>query len=122
MIDHLGIDVEQYSRSKDFYVRALEPLDYKLLREFGDKVGGGFGRDGAPFFWVRELPSPGIVHVAFAATDTDAVDGFHAAALEAGGEDNGAPGLRPQYHAGYYAAFVLDPDGNNIEAVTHISQ
>ncbi|HKG43772.1 MAG TPA: VOC family protein [Gaiellaceae bacterium] len=77
----------------------------------------GFGKDGKPWFWVREGKAAGRVHVAFVARDHEMVDAFYAAAIGAGGGDNGAPGERPHYHTGYYGAFVLDPDGNNIEAV-----
>jgi catechol 2,3-dioxygenase-like lactoylglutathione lyase family enzyme len=118
MIDHLSLEVRDYGRSKDFYVAALAPLGIELLREFEGKVGG-FGREGKPIFWVREGEPGGPIHVAFAAPDNDTVDAFYAAALGAGGEDNGPPGLRTHYHPGYYGAFVRDPDGNNVEAVHH---
>jgi catechol 2,3-dioxygenase-like lactoylglutathione lyase family enzyme len=118
MIDHLGLEVRDYGRSKDFYVAALAPLGIELLREFEGKVGG-FGQDRKPFFWVREGEPAAGIHVAFAAPDTDTVDAFYTAAIGAGGEDNGAPGLRAHYHPGYYGAFVRDPDGNNVEAVHH---
>lgn len=91
----------------------------------GGEAGGipehvGFGSDFKPFFWIgKGKPIQGNVHIAFAAASTDVVDAFYAAAIEAGGRDNGKPGLRPEYHAGYYGAFVLDPDGCNIEAVYH---
>ena len=87
--------------------------------EFGQ--GCGFGQDGKPWFWVTARPAPGpeSLHVAFAAADRASVEAFHREALAAGGTDNGAPGIREQYHPSYYGAFVLDPDGNNIEAVTH---
>jgi catechol 2,3-dioxygenase-like lactoylglutathione lyase family enzyme len=118
MIDHLSLQVRDYLRSKDFYVAALAPLGSELLREFEGR-SGGFGRDGKPFFWIREgEPATGL-HVAFAARDRDAVDAFYAAAIAAGGDENGAPGLRTHYHPGYYGAYVLDPDGNNVEAVFH---
>ena len=117
MIDHVSLQVRDYRRSKDFYVSALAPLGFELVMEFEGRVGG-FARDGKPWFWIREGETSGGVHVAFQAADTDAVEGFHAAALEGGGTDNGLPGLR-DYHPGYYAAYVLDPDGNNIEAVYH---
>jgi catechol 2,3-dioxygenase-like lactoylglutathione lyase family enzyme len=118
MIDHLGLAVRDYQRSRGFYVAALAPLGYELLSESAE-WGGGFGRDGKAVFWIREGEPAARVHVAFAAPDTATVDAFHAAAVGAGGEDNGAPGLRPQYHASYYGAFVHDPDGNNVEAVNH---
>ena len=120
MIDHIGINVSDYERSRDFYARALEPLGFTLLMEPAPGIGG-FGRDRKPCFWIsgRRRPVSENVHVAFTVDDRALVDAFHAAALEAGGTDNGAPGPRPQYHPGYYGAFVLDPDGNNIEAVCH---
>jgi catechol 2,3-dioxygenase-like lactoylglutathione lyase family enzyme len=118
MIDHLGLEVREYTRSKDFYLAALAPLGIELLLEFEGRVGG-FGRDGKPFFWVREGEPAAGIHVAFASPDTDTVDAFYAAAIGAGGEDNGPPGLRTHYHPGYYGAFVRDPDGNNVEAVHH---
>jgi catechol 2,3-dioxygenase-like lactoylglutathione lyase family enzyme len=118
MIDHVGLNVRDYARSKDFYVAALEPLGYGLLMEFEGRVGG-FGRDDKPDFWIREGAPQGVTHVAFAAADHEAVEAFYAAAITAGGEDNGPPGLRTIYHPGYYGAFVHDPDGNNVEAVNH---
>jgi catechol 2,3-dioxygenase-like lactoylglutathione lyase family enzyme len=120
MLDHLGINVSDYERSRDFYEKALAPLGYTLLMEPMPRFGG-FGRDRKPDFWITDQREPTTknVHVAFAAPDRPTVDAFHAAALEAGGTDNGAPGPRPMYHPGYYGAFVLDPDGNNVEAVCH---
>jgi catechol 2,3-dioxygenase-like lactoylglutathione lyase family enzyme len=118
MIDHVSLQVSDYPRSKDFYVAALEPLGYELLREFEGRVGG-FGRDGKPAFWIREGEPAGPIHIAFEASDSEAVEAFYAAALAAGGTDNGPPGLRTIYHPGYYGAFVHDPDGNNAEAVHH---
>jgi catechol 2,3-dioxygenase-like lactoylglutathione lyase family enzyme len=117
VIDHVSLQVRDYRRSKDFYVQALAPLGFELVMEFEGRVGG-FARDGKPWFWIREGEASGGVHVAFQAADTDAVEAFHASALEGGGTDNGLPGLR-DYHPGYYAAYVLDPDRNNIEAVYH---
>ncbi len=118
MIDHVALDVRDYGRSRAFYKAALEPLGYGLLMEFEGRVGG-FGRDQKPAFWVREGEPQGRTHVAFAARDHEAVEAFYAAALVAGGTDNGPPGLRTIYHPGYYGAFVHDPDGNNVEAVFH---
>jgi catechol 2,3-dioxygenase-like lactoylglutathione lyase family enzyme len=118
MIDHVSLQVSDYPRSKDFYVAALEPLGYELLREFEGRVAG-FGRDGKPAFWIREGEPAGPIHIAFEASDSEAVEAFYAAALAAGGTDNGPPGLRTIYHPGYYGAFVHDPDGNNAEAVHH---
>ena len=117
MIDHVGIRVSDYESSKRFYEAALVPLGYRLQME--GISGAGFGRSGKPDFWIKQgEPSPSV-HIAFASDDRATVDAFHRAALLAGGHDNGAPGLRPEYHPGYYGAFVLDPDGYNIEAVCH---
>ena len=120
MLDHLGVNVSDYERSRDFYAKALEPLGISLLMEPVPGFGG-FGHDGKPFFWIsgRREPVTTDVHIAFAATDRATVDAFHAAALEAGATDNGEPGVREIYHPTYYGAFVLDPDGNNVEAVCH---
>jgi catechol 2,3-dioxygenase-like lactoylglutathione lyase family enzyme len=118
-VDHVGLDVSDYERSKAFYERALAPLGMRLLMEPVAEVGG-FGGD-RPFFWIGRRgrgPDSGV-HVAFTADDRATVDAFHAAALEAGGKDNGGPGVREIYHPDYYGAFVLDPDGNNVEAVCH---
>ena len=120
MLDHVGFAVNDYARSKAFYEQALAPLGLTLLME---PVGqaAGFGRGGNPVFWIEthgRVPK-GRLHVAFAADDRATVDAFHAAALAAGGTDNGPPGERPIYHRDYYGAYVLDPDGNNIEAVCH---
>ena len=118
MIDHVGLEVRDYRRSKDFYVAALAPLGFELAMEYEGRVGG-FARDGKPWFWIREGEPAAGIHVAFTAADNDTVDEFYAAAIGAGGEDNGAPGLRTHYHPGYYGAYVRDPDGNNVEAVCH---
>jgi catechol 2,3-dioxygenase-like lactoylglutathione lyase family enzyme len=118
MIDHLAIEVRSYRRSKDFYPAAVAPLGCELLREFEGR-SGGFGREGKPIFWIREGEPPASIHLAFAARNRDEVDAFYAAAIAAGGEENGPPGLRTHYHPGYYGAYVLDPDGNNVEAVFH---
>ena len=126
MIDHTGLLVSDLERSRRFYTAALAPLGITVQMEVTEEMTGGhgahlgLGRDGNPFFWIGTgKPAVGGCHVAFAAPDRATVDAFHAAALAAGGRDNGAPGLRPHYHAGYYGAFVLDHDGNNIEAVHH---
>ena len=118
-LDHIGLDVSDYERSKAFYEQALEPLGVKLLMEPVPEVGG-FGDD-FPFFWIgkRDRGPQSGTHVAFTARDREMVDAFHAAALAAGGSDNGGPGVREIYHPNYYGAFVLDPDGNNVEAVCH---
>ena len=119
-IDHVGLAVADLGRARAFYEQALAPLGIEVVMEV--TVGGvhvGFG-DTRPFFWISGGCAPGgRTHVAFAAASTAEVDAFHAAALAAGGTDNGAPGLRPHYHPAYYGAFVLDPDGHNIEAVHH---
>jgi catechol 2,3-dioxygenase-like lactoylglutathione lyase family enzyme len=117
VLDHISLGVADYSRSRAFYEAALRPLQYELLIERDELCG--FGTGGKPDFWVGSREVSGPVHVAFASPDRKTVDAFHQAALAAGGRDNGAPGLRPQYHPAYYGAFVLDPDGNNIEAVCH---
>ncbi|MGC4095462.1 MAG: VOC family protein [Polyangiaceae bacterium] len=126
IIDHIGISVKDYERAKAFYTKALAPLGITLTMEFGKAAG--FGR-GKPELWLGEGPmefqskeqlapiTP--IHVCLAARSRDDVDAFYAAALEAGAKDNGAPGLRPHYHPGYYGAFVIDLDGNNLEAVFH---
>ncbi len=124
MLDHVGLEVGDYERSRTFYKEALGPLGIHLMMELeGD--GAGFGKETEhgpkPFFWIYERGRPAVsgAHVAFGVRTTEQVDAFHAAALAAGGTDNGAPGPRPNYHPGYYGAFVLDPDGNNVEAVCH---
>jgi catechol 2,3-dioxygenase-like lactoylglutathione lyase family enzyme len=124
MIDHVGISVADITVSKPFYEQALEPLGYKLIMEVtAEQTGGhsaaGFGA-AFPDFWIGQDGAPSQrTHVALRAKTRAEVDAFHAAALAAGGRDNGAPGLRPHYHEHYYGAFVLDPDGHNIEAVCH---
>lgn len=118
MIDHVGLNVADYARSKAFYLAALAPLGYELLMEIEGKAGG-FGRQGKPAFWIVEREPLGSAHVAFHSPDRETVGAFHTAAVAAGGQDNGAPGLRPHYQPTYYGAFVLDPDGNNVEAVNH---
>ena len=117
MIDHVGIDVSDIESAAAFYEQALAPLGYAKLREFPGAVG--FGEEGKPDFWVAQRVNPGTSHVAILSPDRTGVDAFHEAALAAGGHDNGAPGLRPQYHDTYYGAYVLDPEGNNVEAVCH---
>jgi catechol 2,3-dioxygenase-like lactoylglutathione lyase family enzyme len=120
MLDHIGLDVGDYERSKSFYERALAPLGLQLMMEPVPGIGG-FGDGRRPFFWIgtgRRSPQRGV-HVAFEAADRATVDAFHGAALEAGATDNGAPGVREIYHPDYYGAYVLDPDGNNLEACCH---
>jgi catechol 2,3-dioxygenase-like lactoylglutathione lyase family enzyme len=116
MIDHLTLTVRDYSRSRSFYEKALGALGYRVLMEFGEMCGFG---DEKPYLWMKPGDPPTTPqHLAFVAPSRAAVAAFHEAALAAGGRDNGAPGLRPDYHATYYAAFVIDPDGHNLEAVT----
>lgn len=120
MIDHISLKTKDYAKSKAFYDKALAPLGYRAVMDFGEAAGYG---DTRPYFWIgsdkRSARSDGPVHVAFMAQDRKAVDAFYKAAIAAGGKDNGKPGLRPQYHPDYYGAFVFDPDGNNMEAVCH---
>ena len=120
MLDHLGINVSDYDRGREFYERALAPLGFTFLMEPVPRTGG-LGRDGKPTFWITDQrePTSQNVHVAFTAPDRATVDAFHAAALEAGRTDDRGPGIRELYHPTYYGAFVLDPDGNNVEAVCH---
>jgi catechol 2,3-dioxygenase-like lactoylglutathione lyase family enzyme len=128
VLDHIGFPVSDFERSKAFYLKVLEPLGFTLLKDvdLSDEAGpggyAGFGGD-RPQFWIGTGKSfTGRLHVAFAAKDRAQVRSFYAAALAAGGQDNGPPGLRPHYHENYYGAFVLDPDGHNIEAVTHLPE
>ncbi len=124
MIDHIGFAVSDYAKAKAFYSAALKPLDITLMMEIpaqvtGDFAVSGFGKDGKPFLWISESKKPvGNLHIALPGTRA-AVDAFYKAAIAAGGKDNGTPGIRPHYHEHYYAAFVFDLDGNNIEAVCH---
>jgi catechol 2,3-dioxygenase-like lactoylglutathione lyase family enzyme len=112
VLDHVGVPVSDFERTKRFYARALSPLGYELIMEPSSSAAG-FGKRGKPDFWIAQGETGQAFHIAFTA------DAFYEAAISAGGRDNGGPGLRPQYHASYYGAFVLDPDGNNIEAVCH---
>jgi len=119
MIDHVSLNVKDFGASRAFYEPALAALGYEPVMEFPKAMGFGAGRK--PSFWIAQRePAGSGVHVAFHCDDRATVDAFHAAALGAGGRDNGAPGLREHYHPRYYGAFVLDPDGNNVEAVCHI--
>ncbi len=129
MIDHMGITVSNIEKSREFYSKALEPLGYVLCKNspraasFGVREGHGKSADPGGDFWLSEgTPMTPRVHFAFNAASRMDVDAFFAAGLTAGGIENGAPGLRPQYHPNYYAAFVLDPDGYNIEAVYHAAE
>jgi len=127
MLDHIGITVADFDRSLRFYTDVLAPLGYDIVMQVTPEMTGtdahhaGFGKDGKPDFWIGTggEPTRHGLHLAFAAADRAAVDAFHAAARAAGARDNGAPGLRPHYHPNYYGAFVIDPDGHNIEAVCH---
>ncbi|RJF95340.1 VOC family protein [Noviherbaspirillum saxi] len=126
MIDHTGVVVSDFDRSKQFYSAALAPMGFSLLAEFPASVTGhtdvaGFGEPPEPEFWIsRGTPNNPPVHVAFRVSSRSLVDAFYKAAIEAGGTDNGPPGIRAHYHPNYYGAFVLDPDGHNIEAVCHV--
>lgn len=128
MIDHLTLPVSDYEKSKRFYLQLLQPLGYVAVMELSREqipslpspktVGLGVG--GKPDFWLRPSDTPVVpTHIAFRASSHAEVRAFHEAALAAGGTSNGEPGPRPHYHAAYYGAFVLDPDGNNVEAVCH---
>lgn len=118
MFDHIGLGVSDLEASKTFYLRALAPLGVAVVME--GSYGAGLGRKDKPSFWLHQATEkPAPLHLAFAAGDRRQVDEFHRAALAAGGMDNGPPGLRPHYHPSYYAAFVIGPDGHNVEAVCH---
>lgn len=128
MIDHLGFTVSDFGRSLAFYKTVLAPLGYGVVMEVTPEMSGngsrhaGFGQ-GKPDFWISaggETTRNGL-HVALIAADRAAVDAFYAAALGAGARDNGPPGIRAKYHPDYYGAFVIDPDGHNLEAVCHKS-
>lgn len=129
MLDHLGLNVSDYARSRAFYEQALAPLGFAVIMELtpemtgGARQGCGLGEAGKPEFWIGAAADGagvgGPLHIAFRAKDRATVDAFYAAAMAAGGRDNGKPGLRPQYHPNYYGAFVYDPDGHNVEAVCH---
>lgn len=119
MLDHIQLTVKNVAKSKQFYAAALAPLGYTVQYDKEQIVGIGGKASRIPALWLSGGNAEGKVHVALVALERGAVDAFHRAALAAGGRDNGAPGLRPDYHATYYAAFILDPDGNNLEAVCH---
>jgi catechol 2,3-dioxygenase-like lactoylglutathione lyase family enzyme len=118
MIDHVTANVSDFEQAKRFYDQALSPLGYSVQMALEGAAGFGTG-EGIPDFWIGSSPERGATHVAFSANDRATVDAFFEAATAAGGKDNGAPGLRPHYHESYYAAYVHDVDGNNIEAVCH---
>jgi catechol 2,3-dioxygenase-like lactoylglutathione lyase family enzyme len=123
VIDHLSVVVSDYAKSKAFYLQALAPTGHSQLTELATSTGqesAGFCHADGSDFWISQgdaINRP--IHMAFRVSSRAAVDAFYKAAIAAGGRDNGAPGLRPHYHANYYGAFVLDPDGHNIEAVCH---
>lgn len=125
MIDHLGLTVSDFNKSRAFYDEALAPLDMAVRMEVSAELTGGspyvgYGPPSRPIFWLgANGPRSGPMHIAFAAETRAQVDAFYAAAMAAGGRDNGGPGVRAHYHPNYYGAFVLDPDGNNVEAVSH---
>ena len=121
MFDHVGFGATDLAQSKAFFLQALAPLKVALVME--GPYGVGLGQNHKPSLWLhatQQRPTP--LHIAFVASNRAEVDAFHAAALAAGGKDNGAPGLRPQYHPDYYGAFVIGPDGHNVEAVCHKPQ
>ena len=118
MFDHVGLGVARLAQSKEFFLQALQPLEVALVME--GPYGVGIGQNGKPSLWLFETTeTPAHLHIAFTAQSRAQVDAFYKAALAAGGKDNGAPGLRPHYHANYYGAFIIGPDGHNIEAVCH---
>ena len=120
MFDHVKFGVSNYAASKAFFLKALEPLGVTVATEWppnGVELSSPTGKSSLCMFQTEEKPAH--LHVAFVAESRQQVEAFYRAALEAGGKDHGAPGLRPHYHANYYAAFVIDPDGHNIEAVCH---
>ncbi len=124
MIDHTGYNVSDFQKSKNFYLKALKPIRYEALVVMSKEQAGanviGFGEAPKPDFWMVEgTPQTPHIHIAFRAETRAQVDEFYKAAMEAGGRDNGKPGLRRHYHANYYGAFVLDPDGHNVEVVCH---
>ena len=119
ILDHIGFAVSDFARARAFYLVALAPLGIVAVDE--GENWAMIGRDGEPRFWFGAIGTPpGSIHLAFSAADRAQVQAFHAAALAAGARDNGGPGLRPQYHPDYYGAFVIDPEGHNIEAVCHL--
>jgi catechol 2,3-dioxygenase-like lactoylglutathione lyase family enzyme len=121
-IDHMRLSVGDFDRARAFYAAALKPFGGTVAMELPTEDGGravGFGSDGKPVLWITSGGRVPHMHIALHAENREQVDAFYAAAMGAGGTDNGAPGVRPHYHANYYAAFVLDPEGHNIEAVIH---
>lgn len=121
VFDHVGFNVKNFARSKVFYLQALAPLGISVLMQ--DDRSAMIGRQHEGAFWFGAYGTPATpVHIAFAAKSREQVRQFHAAALVAGAKDNGAPGLRPDYHPNYYGAYVIDPDGHNLEAVCHLPE
>ena len=124
-IDHTSLSVSDFAAAKAFYTAALKPLGVSVLMELPKAVTGnvdvaGLGANGKPFFWLAGAgKTTPRVHIAFAANNRAEVDAFYAAAIAAGGKDNGPPGIRAMYHPTYYGAFVIDADGHNVEAVCH---
>jgi len=119
MIDHVSIRTSDISKAKEFYSKALASLGYTMMMEFPEYGVAGFGADGKADLWINGKGVEDENHIAFSAKDKSAVDGFYKAGLAAGGSDNGKPGYRKEYTPGYYAAFLKDPDGHNIEVVFH---
>ena len=117
MFDHIGIGVKDLEKSREFYVKALAPLGLGVTLDFGAALG--IGKPDKPFFWIASGHANAPVHLAFRADTHAQVDAFYEAAIAAGAKDNGKPGIRPQYHPDYYGAFVIDLNGNNLEAVCH---
>jgi predicted lactoylglutathione lyase len=117
MIAHISLMVKDYTKSRNFYARALLPLGYKLSVKYPKFKSAGYMAHGSTDFWISEQKNPTPTHIAFLAKNKKAVNEFYTAALKAGGKDNGAPGYRKNYSPGYYASFIYDPNGNNIEAV-----
>ena len=123
MFDHVKFGVSDYAASKAFFLKALEPLGLAVVSEGSPSYGIELSADGkASLCMFQTEEKPAHLHLAFTAADRQQVDTFYRAALQAGGKDNGAPGVRPNYHANYYAAFVIDPDGHNVEVVCHEPQ
>lgn len=121
MLDHLGFGVSDVAASKRFFVAALAPLGITVVMDIPQGVG--LGQNGKPALWLAPADGPiGRMHIAFTAESRSIVDAFYRAALAAGGKDNGPPGLRPVYHPNYYGAFVIGPDGHNVEAVCHAAE
>jgi catechol 2,3-dioxygenase-like lactoylglutathione lyase family enzyme len=123
MFDHVAVVVSDFERSKAFYTQALAPIGHskvvEVMLDGGTRPAAGFCHEDGSDLWISQGEPTRPLHLAFRASSRAAVDAFHAAALAAGGQDNGGPGLRPHYHPNYYGAYVLDPDGHNIEAVCH---